>query len=65
MAKNIDKLTVTISVENAEEALVKAMDISKHKLIEWRELMLAHGYQHRAHEIQGWINVIVKAQEED
>ncbi len=56
--KTVGKLTVELSVENCEEALVKALEINKSKLIEWREIMTAHGHNHRAKEIQEYINFL-------
>ncbi len=63
--KEIGTLTYKISVEDAEKSLVKAMEMSKSKLIEWREVMASHNYQDRVKEIQGWINILVEAQEEE
>ncbi len=58
MDTQIGKLTVELSVKDCEEALVKAMEINKSKLIEWRETMASHGYQNRVEEIQEYIDMV-------
>ncbi len=58
MTQSIDKLSFEITVECAEEALVKAIEYSKEKLERWSEIMTKHNYHKESTEIENYLNIL-------
>jgi len=64
MAKKIDTLTVKITAEDVQPSLIKAMGMTKSELIAWREVMTVHGHRYRVEQIQKYIDILDKLEED-